>query len=97
MTPASIMSKTVLFVSMIVFSLSPLLTQAAEQPTAKSGSATGHMTSSPSVASGAVEDSLKACMARIPTDASAGQRMMAEQSCQRDEEVRQPFQATQAQ
>jgi len=27
---------------------------------------------------------LQACMGRIPADASAGQRMMAEQSCQRD-------------
>lgn len=36
------------------------------------------------IASGAVEDSRKACMARVPKDASAGQRMMAEQSCDRD-------------
>jgi hypothetical protein len=27
-------------------------------------------------------------MSRIPADASAGQRMMAEQSCQRDQESR---------
>ena len=37
------------------------------------------------VASGAVEDTLSACMARIPKDASDGQRMMAEESCNRDE------------
>jgi hypothetical protein len=37
------------------------------------------------VASGAVEDSRKACMARVPKEASEGQRMMAEQSCDRDE------------
>ena len=29
-------------------------------------------------------DSLDDCMARIPTDATAGQRMLAEESCQRD-------------
>lgn len=29
-------------------------------------------------------DSLAACMARIPTDATAGQRMLAEESCKRD-------------
>lgn len=29
-------------------------------------------------------DSLDACMSRIPKDASAGQRMLAESSCQRD-------------
>ena len=37
------------------------------------------------IAAGAVEDSLKACMARIPKDASAGQRMLAEESCRRDQ------------
>ncbi|MBI5853812.1 MAG: hypothetical protein HZB35_00965 [Nitrospirae bacterium] len=45
------------------------------------------------VASGAVEDSLLACLARIPKDASAGQRMMAEQSCKRDEGTREVAQA----
>jgi hypothetical protein len=40
------------------------------------------------VASGAVEDTLAACMARIPKDASDGQRMMAEESCNRDEGTR---------
>lgn len=30
-------------------------------------------------------DSLDDCMARIPTDATAGQRMLAEESCQRDQ------------
>lgn len=37
------------------------------------------------VASGAVEDTSNACMARIPKDASAGQRMLAEESCRRDQ------------
>jgi Ca2+/Na+ antiporter len=40
------------------------------------------------MASGAVEDTLKACMARIPDFASVGQRMLAEQSCAGDEQVR---------
>ena len=84
-----------LYIAML--SLTPLLTQAAEQTKMKSGEATGPTTSATSVASGAVEDSLKACMARIPKDASPGQRMMAEQSCERDEEARQPFDATQGQ
>ncbi|MBI5777482.1 MAG: hypothetical protein HY444_08835 [Nitrospirae bacterium] len=42
-----------------------------------------------SVASGAVEDSRRACLARIPKDATAGQRMIAEASCKRDQESRQ--------
>lgn len=37
------------------------------------------------VASGSVEDDLDACMSRIPQDASAGQRMLAEASCKRDQ------------
>jgi hypothetical protein len=32
-------------------------------------------------------------MARIPKDASIGQRMIAEQGCMRDESARQPFEA----
>ncbi|WP_447973103.1 hypothetical protein [Nitrospira sp. Kam-Ns4a] len=44
-------------------------------------------------ASGTAGDTLDACLARIPKDASAGQRMIAEQSCQRDEAVRKGLQA----
>ncbi len=43
-------------------------------------------------ASGTSGDSLAACMARIPKDASAGQRMLAEGSCERDEAARQTTQ-----
>jgi hypothetical protein len=42
---------------------------------------------------GAVEDTLMACLARIPKDATAGQRMLAEQSCQQDEATRKVVQA----
>ncbi|HLZ34309.1 MAG TPA: hypothetical protein VKP13_09835 [Nitrospira sp.] len=41
------------------------------------------------VASGSVEDTLKACLARIPEVASVGQRMLAEQSCEGQEANRQ--------
>ena len=37
------------------------------------------------IATGSVEDNLNACMARIPKDGSAGQRMLAEESCRRDQ------------
>ncbi|MEC4890675.1 MAG: hypothetical protein RI101_11510 [Nitrospira sp.] len=40
------------------------------------------------VATGAVEDTLDACLARIPTNASAGQKMLAEESCRRDQAAR---------
>ncbi len=64
--------------------------QAADSPSATHapGSDT---TIEPRIAAGAVEDTLRACMARIPKDASIGQRMIAEQSCGRDERDRKPF------
>ena len=37
-------------------------------------------------AAGAAGDSLEACMARIPKDGSVGQRMLAEESCKRDQD-----------
>ena len=46
------------------------------------------------VSPGAAEDTLKACLARIPEQATVGQRMMAEQSCQREEAIRQTYQGT---
>ena len=45
------------------------------------------------VASGAVEDTLTVCLARIPQVATFGQRLIAEQSCQRDESGRASMQA----
>lgn len=48
----------------------------------------------PAIAAGASEDSLQACLARIPNGATTGQHLMAEQSCRRDDGDRKPFQAT---
>lgn len=45
------------------------------------------------IASGAVEDTLQACLARIPEVASAGQHMLAEQSCAAEEETRRTIQS----
>ena len=39
-------------------------------------------------ASGTQGDTLEACMGRIPKDATAGQKMLAEESCRRDQENR---------
>jgi hypothetical protein len=47
-------------------------------------------TTANTVAAGATEDSLQACLARIPKDATVGQRMIAEQGCRRDEADRKP-------
>lgn len=45
------------------------------------------------IAAGAAEDTLRACMGRIPKDATIGQVMIAEQGCWRDENERKPVQA----
>ena len=44
------------------------------------------------VAPGAAEDTLKACLARIPEQATVGQRMLAEQTCEREEAIRKTYQ-----
>jgi hypothetical protein len=36
------------------------------------------------IAAGAEEETLDTCLARIPKDATAGQKMLAEQTCRRD-------------
>ena len=35
-----------------------------------------------------VEDKLKTCLSRIPADSSTGQRLLAEQGCRKEQEVR---------
>jgi len=48
--------------------------------------------SSTDVASGHYGDTLEACLSRIPSDSTDSQRMLAELTCQRDEEARQSIQ-----
>ena len=56
---------------------------------AASRAGTSAVTTGPGrVSQGTQGDTLEACLARIPSDASAGQRMIAEQTCQRDAENR---------
>ena len=49
-------------------------------------------TSNDPVAGGSLEDSLRACLARIPKDATPRQKMLAEQACRRAEADRAPVQ-----
>ena len=71
----------------LICGLPALASQAADQPSG--GSPPVVLTGEPvMIAAGAVEDTLKACLARIPTDASAGQRMLATQSCEQYEATR---------
>ena len=53
-------------------------------PAASSGSSGVETTGPNRVSQGTQGDSLEACMARIPSDATAGQRMIAERTCKRD-------------
>jgi hypothetical protein len=71
-------------VLLLASALSPLSSHAEE------GQVQGAMMMTvpvPQVA-GAVEDSLKACLARIPERASAGQRRLAERTCEGEEGTR---------
>jgi hypothetical protein len=70
--------------------LSAAAVQAGDQPAAAKASQ-APTESMDTIASGAVEDNLKTCLARIPKDSSAGQRMIAEQTCERDDEGRQTY------
>lgn len=71
----------------LTFSLSPLLTH-AEETQVKGAMITAPTSTQSDVAQGAVEDSLKACLARIPDKATVGQRMLAERTCQGEEAIR---------
>ena len=62
-------------------------------PTTSSGTVSIENTGPKRVSQGTQGDSLKACLSRIPSDASAGQRMVAERTCQRDAENRRSIDA----
>jgi len=86
---------TTMRVGMMAVLAAAFLTSACatqDETSTSSGSSMGGGTSASAPqgrpASGTMRDSLGACMGRIPEDASAGQRMMAEQSCQRDQDSR---------
>ena len=77
---------------LLAASLGLVSTQAADREPASVAPGSG-TTTEPGIAAGSVEDTLQACIARIPKDASIGQRMIAEQGCGRDENDRKPIQA----
>ena len=77
----------ILTLVVLICGLPALATQAADQPSG--GSPPVVLTGEPAmIAAGSVKDTQKACLARIPTDASAGQRMLATQSCEQYEATR---------
>lgn len=74
-------------VLLLAFSLSPFCTNANDTHV-KGAMIAAPLYKHSDVASGAVEDTLKACLARIPDKASVGQRMLAERTCQGEEGIR---------
>ena len=87
------------FVLLLASSLSPFPTHAEDQPPkqAEDQQLKGAVIVPPKdrlgdVSPGAAEDTLKACLARIPEQATVGQRMMAEQTCEREEAIRKTYQ-----
>ena len=91
------------FLMCVTFGLAALTMGCAEM---RGGSTSGAGSSTPSTTNGSTNtentgpnrvsqgtqgDSLSACLSRIPSDASAGQRMFAEGTCQRDAASRTPI------
>lgn len=83
-----ITSMVLLALALILWRVSLPSAHAADQSSVASSLASDSILKSGIAAAGAVEDTLKTCLARIPKDSSAGQRMIAEQACQRDERDR---------
>ncbi len=76
-----------------LLALMPLIAAPSAEAAGKASKASAPPTQSQAegrttVASGAVEDSQAACLKRIPQNATAGQRMLAEDSCKRDQKSR---------
>jgi hypothetical protein len=97
----TLMKRALLFSSVLFMasSLSPFSTHAEEQPAKQTedkqlkGAAIVPPTDRfGDVSPGAAEDTLKACLARIPEQATVGQRMLAEQTCEREEAIRKTYQ-----
>jgi hypothetical protein len=90
------------FVLLLASSLSPFSTHAVDQQPKESPEdqqLKGAVIIPPKdrfgdVSPGAAEDTLKACLARIPEKATVGQRMMAEMTCEREEQIRKTYQGS---
>jgi len=81
-----LIKRTILVASFAMIPLIlPGLTLAAAPVTQTMSSAEAQAQGLTQIAAGAVSDTLKLCLDRIPQDASAGQHMLAEQSCQQVE------------
>jgi hypothetical protein len=79
-----ILTSMLVALAMVLWMMFVPLAHAADQPAGVSASSMSTVELG-LAAAGAVEDTLKACLSRIPKEASDGQRMIAEQGCKRDE------------
>ncbi|MBX3237845.1 MAG: hypothetical protein KF814_16995 [Nitrospiraceae bacterium] len=77
--------------SAILLSLSVLMLGACatEEAAMTGGSSASGAAAGSAVKSAQAPDALQACLSRIPSGSSAGTRMVAEESCKRDEALRQ--------
>ena len=66
----------------------------AAEPPVKETTPPAPTTDINTVAANSVDDTMKACLARIPAVATAGQRLLAEQNCRGEERTRQETQTT---
>jgi hypothetical protein len=82
-------TRRILLLSALLMAPTAVLTAEAADGSLKGATLIAPTEQRNAVASGAVEDTLKACLGRIPSDASAGQRLLAEQSCAGQQETRQ--------
>lgn len=87
-----VITRTILIASLALIPWIAALSADAAEKAPKASTPPMQSEGRSTVASGAVEDSREACLARIPKDATAGQRMIAEGSCKRDQESRQAIQ-----
>ena len=78
----------ILVLSALLVAPTAVLAQAAPDGLLKGATLIAPTVERNAMASGAVEDTLKACLGRIPLDASDGQRLLAEQSCAGEQEAR---------
>ena len=79
--------------AMLMFGCAEMQMESGGSGSGGFGSGSASPAASTSVASGTYGDSLEACLGRIPSNATDGQRMFATGTCQRDENARQPIMA----
>ena len=78
-------------VALLMFGCAEMQMEGGSSGSSSSGYGSTSSAASPDVASGTYGDSLDACLGRIPSNATDGQRMVAKTTCQRDEAARQPI------